>query len=75
MSRRSMYLYVLTVVTQANFNPIMRSLMVIFSVVNSPFCEMSLPEEELEMCIITYGISLKEILCILKADIIIHCKQ
>lgn len=37
MSQTSMYSYVLTVVTQANFIPFMRSLMVTLCVVNS-FC-------------------------------------
>lgn len=67
-----MYLHVLIVMTQANSNPIMRSLMATFCVVNSLCCEMSLPEEKLEICIETYGTGLKENLCMLKADRMIH---
>lgn len=54
-----MYLYVL-IVTQANSNPMMRSLMATFCVVNSLCWEMSFPEEWLEICIEIYGIGLKE---------------
>lgn len=75
MSQRSKYLYVLTVVTPANFNPVVKSLMVTLSVVNSLCCETSPSEENLGICIKTYGKGLKQILSILKADIIIHCKQ
>lgn len=75
MSQRNMYLYVSTVVTQANSIAFMKSLMITLSVVNSLCCETSLSREKLEICIKTCGIGWKEILGILKAAIITHQKQ
>lgn len=66
MSQRSMYLYVLTVVIQANFNSTMRSLMVTLSAINSLGCETFLSEEKLGIYIKTHDIGLTEILRILK---------